>query len=142
MSHHIAYVSLSCFPLDAKLLSDILEVSVRNNERDGISGVLMYHDNLFFQILEGEEWLVQQCYDRICGDPRHSAISLILDGAIEARSFPGWLMGYVGPDEIGEHTNETMLSLAGLAAPELSGASKRGDALKLAQIMFEQFSNR
>lgn len=142
MLRHIAYVSLSCSPLDAKVLSDILEVSVRNNERDGISGVLMYHDRLFFQILEGEGRLVEQCYERICGDPRHSEISISMNETVEVRSFPDWLMGYVGPDKIGENTGGAMLSLAGLNAPELSGADKRGNALELAQIMFEQFSKR
>lgn len=142
MLRHIAYVSRSCSPLDAKFLSDILEVSVRNNERDGISGVLMYHDKLFFQVLEGEGRLVQQCYERICRDPRHSGISLALDETVEARSFPDWLMGYVGPDEISTNTSGAMLSLAGLKAPELSDADKRGHALALAQIMFKNFSKR
>ncbi|TYB83737.1 BLUF domain-containing protein [Oceaniovalibus sp. ACAM 378] len=142
MLSHIAYVSRSCSPLDAKFLSDILEVSVRNNERDGIGGVLMYHDQLFFQILEGEGRLVEQCYGRICRDPRHSGISIALDETVEARSFPDWLMGYVGPDEIGEHTGGAMLSLAGLNAPELSDGDKRGHALELARIMFKKFSKR
>jgi len=139
---HIAYVSTSCFPLDAKFLADILEVSVRNNERDAIGGVLMYHDQIFFQIIEGDGRLVEQCYERICRDPRHSGISLSLDEAAEARSFPDWLMGYVGPDEISEHTGGAMLSLAGLNAPEISDGDKYGHALELARIMFKDFSKR
>jgi hypothetical protein len=139
---HIAYVSISCSPLDAKFLADILEVSVRNNERDAIGGVLMYHDQIFFQIIEGDGRLVEQCYERICRDPRHSGISLSSDEAAEARSFPDWLMGYVGPDEISEHTGGAMLSLAGLNAPEISDGDKYGHALELARIMFKDFSKR
>jgi hypothetical protein len=65
-----------------------------------------------------------------------------LDEAAEARSFPDWLMGYVGPDEISEHTCGAMLSLAGLNAPEIFDVDKYGHALKLAQIMFKNFSSR
>lgn len=133
-------MSLSCSPLDDKFLADILEVSVRNNGRDGVGGVLMYHDQLFFQILEGPDRLVEQCYERICRDSRHSGIALSLDETVEARSFPDWLMGYVGPDEISEHTGGEILSFAGLNAPELSDGYKRGHALELARIMFKQFS--
>ncbi len=142
MFRHIAYVSLSRFPLDSKGLSDILEVSVKNNERDGISGVLMYHKNLFFQVLEGESRVVEQCYARICSDTRHSSISETLDELVEDRSFSDWLMGYVGPDEIGEHTGGAMLSLAGLKTPELDVADKRGHALELARLIFKDFTER
>ncbi len=142
MFRHIAYVSHSIVPPEANILSDILEVSRRNNERDGISGVLMYHDELFFQVLEGEDRVVEQCYERICSDPRHSGISETLNETVEVRSFTDWLMGYVGPDEIGEHTNGALLSLADLKAPEMPDADRRGYALQLARMMFKQFSER
>ncbi|MEX1663793.1 BLUF domain-containing protein [Thioclava sp. 15-R06ZXC-3] len=142
MLRHIAYVSLSRFPLETQVLSDILEVSVRNNERDGITGVLMYHDDLFFQVLEGESGVVEQCYARICRDPRHSNISETLDETVGCRSFSDWLMGYVGPDEIGEYNDGAILSLTGLKAPELSAADKRGYALELARMVFKGFAER
>ncbi len=142
MLRHIAYVSHSRTPPDEKFLSEILEVSLRNNDRDGITGVLMYHNELFFQILEGEDRVVKQCFNRILNDPRHSGISTTLDEAVGARAFPDWLMGYVGPDKIGKHTGGAMKSLACLKELELSYSDKRGHALTLAQIMFEQFSNR
>ncbi|WP_074785554.1 BLUF domain-containing protein [Roseovarius tolerans] len=142
MLRHIAYVSVSRSPLEAKTLSDILEVSVRNNERDGISGVLMYHNDLFFQVLEGESQAVEECYGRICGDPRHFGVSDAIDETVEVRSFADWVMGYVGPDEIGEYTGGSMQCLSGLKAPDFTAAEKRGHALDLAQAMFKRFSER
>ncbi len=142
MLRHIAYVSHSRTALDTKILSDILEVSRRNNDRDGITGVLMYHDELFFQILEGEDIVVKQCFNRISHDPRHSGIAATLEEPVGARSFPYWLMGYVGPDEIGTHTGGAMKSLACLKESAFPHSDRRGYALTLAKIMFEQFSKR
>ena len=127
-------------PLTAVVLTDILQESDRNNQRDNISGVLMYHSGLFFQILEGETRVVEQCYARICKDSRHSGVAETMDETVDVRSFPDWLMGYVGPDEIGEHTGGALLSLDGLKAVELSVAEKRGYALDLARAMYKQFS--
>ena len=50
MFSQLAYVSLSPLSLDETTLSDILEVSRLNNARDEITGILMYHDELFFQV--------------------------------------------------------------------------------------------
>ncbi len=61
VAYQIAYVSLSKTPLDEVLLSDVLTASKRNNTLDGISDVLMYHDQSFFQVLEGERTLVKNC---------------------------------------------------------------------------------
>ncbi|WP_092891658.1 BLUF domain-containing protein [Roseicitreum antarcticum] len=74
--YQLAYVSSSRTRLYEALLNDILTVSEKNNTRDGISGILMYHDQLFFQVLEGERTCVKNCYDRILLDPRHSAIGV------------------------------------------------------------------
>ncbi len=142
MLRQIAYVSLATSPLKPEVLSDILEVSVRNNQRDGITGVLMHHDDLFFQVLEGENPAVEQCHARISRDPRHSSISETLDETVEVRSFPDWLMGYVGPDEIGKHSDGALASLADLKAPEIPYADKRGHALNLARLVFKGFSER
>lgn len=142
MFRHIAYVSLATSPLTPEVLSDILEVSARNNERDGITGVLMHYDDLFFQVLEGESPAVEQCFSRVSKDPRHSSISVTLDETVEVRSFPGWLMGYVGPDEIGEYSDGALSSLADLNASATSSEDRRGHALNLARHVFKGFSER
>lgn len=142
MFRHIGYVSLSSSPLTPRVLSEILEASVRNNERDGITGVLMYHDNLFFQVLEGESEAVEQCYARIHVDWRHSSITESVDETVEVRSFSGWLMGYVGPDEIGDFTKGAMFSLNDLKEPEFSSEEQRGYALDLAKAVFAGFTKR
>jgi hypothetical protein len=137
MPYQLAYTSFSGLPLQETTLSDILEVSRRNNNRDEITGILMYEDRTFFQVLEGEQSAVEDCYyKRIFNDPRHCSLSLIWHGLAKRREFSDWAMGYVGPREIGRHTKDTFTSLDDLNDDETSPANSKGLALKLAQSVY------
>lgn len=140
MGYQIAYLSMSKTQLDEVLLSDILTVSIRNNTRDGISGVLMYHDQLFFQVLEGERTLVEKCYRRILRDPRHSGISLMWEDEAETIKFFSWAMGYAGPGEIGLNSGHQLASLADLSSGKDATTNDNTLALQLALQMFRSFS--
>ncbi len=140
LTYQIAYVSHSKTRLDEVLLSDILTASKQNNTRDDICGVLMYHDRLFFQVLEGERTLVKNCYRRILRDSRHSAISLMWEGEAETRAFASWAMGYAGPDDVGLHSGNQLASLADLNSREHTTANIDNIALQLARDIFRRFS--
>nr|WP_164736532.1 BLUF domain-containing protein [Pararhodobacter zhoushanensis] len=139
--HHIAYVSRSLAPLDALMLDDILDASVRNNERDGITGVLMYHDQLFFQVLEGGRQVVELCYERIKNDLRHSGVSLIWSHVVKARVFAEWAMGYAGPEEIGAYSDDSFHSLADILLGKDTVPASECVALSLARLMYKDFKD-
>jgi hypothetical protein len=132
---------LSKTRLDEALLLDILSVSKRNNTRDGVSGVLMYHDQMFFQILEGERTRAEKCYARILCDPRHSAISLMWEGEAESRTFTPWALGYAGPDEIGFDSGYQQVSLADLASGKDATMNNDSIAFQMALHIFRSFSD-
>lgn len=141
--YQLAYVSHSRSSLDPAMLTDILSVSKRNNTRDGITGVMMYHDELFFQVLEGERSLVENCYfERIRHDPRHRCLSIAWSDFAERRSFTDWAMGYAGPDEIGKHTNHSFRSLNELRNDECDRVRKRSVVLELARVVFSEFQQK
>ncbi len=74
---------------------DILESSRANNQRDGITGVLLFCNNNVVQCLEGPREAVNKTYVRIVKDKRHQN-PLILDyRVLAARSFSKWTMGYM-----------------------------------------------
>jgi hypothetical protein len=73
-------------------LGSILEVSQSNNERDGISGALMFDDLWFIQALEGDRDAVWKSVDRIRGDGRHRQLTIVNAQDIESRSFERWSM--------------------------------------------------
>ena len=94
MLHQLIYLSHA-----TKLYSDaelvrILEKSRSNNARLWITGLLLYHEGSVIQVLEGENDTVHSLYKRICHDSRHGGIILLIDGAIERRSFPDWSLGF------------------------------------------------
>src|SRR5918998_2002584 len=93
----LTYLSRNCLTGDAASLSnqvgDILAVSRRNNQRDGITGYLVSDGTWFLQILEGDHVKVTAGLVRIRFDPRHSDVMVISTRQIRTRSFPQWSMG-------------------------------------------------
>jgi hypothetical protein len=88
------YTSVASRKLPPAELKAILEVSQRNNTRDGITGMLLYEDGTFIQVLEGEDAVVESTFERISKDPRHGKILLIARLELEQRSFHDWEMGF------------------------------------------------
>jgi hypothetical protein len=110
-------------PAPAPALERILETARRENARLGVTGLLLYHDGCFFQVLEGEEADVRAVYARIARDPRHSGLILLQQTRAAARCFPEWSMGYVEADALPAGQREGFLNLAGhvgAGAPDLA----------------------
>jgi hypothetical protein len=96
----------------------------------------MHHDGLFFQILEGKEKVVEDCYNRICLDARHRAVSLIVSQPIKTRSFLGWRMRYIGPDEIGRYDRGTFADIDYLMKRQIPKSSMALQLLRSVQQFF------
>ena len=79
---------------DESVLASILESAVRRNQQNGITGMLLYGDGNFIQVLEGDEAAVDETYGRIRADLRHRNLSILLQGPIPERQFSDWSMGY------------------------------------------------
>ena len=80
-------------------LDSILASARRFNEQNGITGFLLATDKAFAQVLEGPQDNVAETYGRIVIDPRHTAVRLLVEEPIGARSFAGWAMGIAERDE-------------------------------------------
>jgi hypothetical protein len=93
----LLYVSNTSSDIAPADLDDILTASRRNNALIGISGLLLFIDGGFLQILEGEERAVRELYARITADRRHWNPRLMLDREIPQRAFPDWSMGFERP---------------------------------------------
>jgi len=63
-----------------------------NNDRDGITGILIHDHRRYLQYLEGDEVRVEATFARIAMDPRHRAIMRLHSGTISRQQFPGWAM--------------------------------------------------
>lgn len=83
-------------PLDVK---SIVQASVRNNARIGVTGALLLANGVFLQCLEGDRLAVNALYHRILLDPRHKEPAILDFGEIDARLYTGWSMGLVTATE-------------------------------------------
>ena len=76
-------------------MGQILASARRRNGEAGVTGVLIYNQRKFIQLLEGPPEGLAAIYDGyIQSDPRHRRIQVVSQGAIGRRSFGAWSMGY------------------------------------------------
>ncbi len=92
--HRIVYCSRSRLAPEAfvEQVESIIRVSIRNNRRDNVSGLLFCHDGWFLQALEGSSLAVQTALGRISADPRHEAVKVLGAGPADGRLFREWDM--------------------------------------------------
>ncbi|SEO66877.1 Sensors of blue-light using FAD [Salinihabitans flavidus] len=71
---------------------EILQIARHNNERDALTGALVYDNSTYLQWLEGGASEIRDVFGRICHDPRHSRIKLLTVQELDDRWFPDWSM--------------------------------------------------
>ena len=90
----LCYTSVACQPVTREGLRDLLRSARERNSALGVTGLLVYDDHRFIQILEGEAEAVYGIYERVKADPRHTEVELVYQGAIEQAAFAGWAMAF------------------------------------------------
>ena len=90
----LVYTSIANQKMSDDNLKDLLKKSRLKNERKNVTGMLLYLDPFFIQILEGEEAIVNESFNIIKQDSRHHKVKIIYKKPIEERSFPNWTMGF------------------------------------------------
>jgi len=91
----LIYNSAATKPLNEVELARILLSARRRNDALGVTGVLLYHEGSFLQVLEGEPQTLDPLFARISDDPRHRRVTVLLRRGVEARQFGAWSMGFV-----------------------------------------------
>lgn len=79
-------------------LMDLLHQSRRNNERNRITGMLLYKGGHFIQVIEGDEAPVTELMKIIETDIRHKNVDILRSEYIQSRDFPNWTMGFQNLD--------------------------------------------
>jgi len=87
---HLVYISSAAQAFAEADLVALLERSRRSNEAVGITGLLLYRDGNFMQVLEGEEEAVVATHART----RHRGLITLLQEPIKKRAFGEWSMGF------------------------------------------------
>uniref|UniRef100_UPI0040499369 BLUF domain-containing protein n=1 Tax=Fulvivirga sp. TaxID=1931237 RepID=UPI0040499369 len=90
----LVYNSIGNPNLTAEDKTNILNTSRDFNSKNNITGCLLYHNNQFLQILEGDKKVVQDLYLSIKRDKRHSNVNLLVEGSKKERMFSGWSVAF------------------------------------------------
>jgi hypothetical protein len=89
----LTYASRASDGISAETLTSILKTSRAHNLDVGVTGVLVFSDGIFLQVLEGGRDSVSALYNRIAQDKRHRDVVLLGYDEIAERRFAGWAMG-------------------------------------------------
>lgn len=98
MLYRIIYLSSGLKDLTSSDVKEILKKAKENNRTKNITGILLYLDKNFIQVLEGEKEDVITLYQKINLDYRHKNVIKVIEGTIEYRQFDKWDMGFVEID--------------------------------------------
>ena len=88
---HVIYTSRPTF-FDIEILDNILNTSRTNNTKWDITGNLIFHSDLFLQLLEGPPDAIDSLYQNILLDNRHTDIFKLRDEITQRRLFASWTM--------------------------------------------------
>lgn len=91
----LVYLSSAVTWFSSKELNDLLSTCRKRNAEADITGMLLYKDGNFMQVLEGEESAVRKVLARIRADLRHRGLVVIDSGHTAEREFAQWGMGFV-----------------------------------------------
>ena len=90
----ISYISAATDAMSAQGLLALLQQSRDNNADRGITGMLLYGNGTFLQVLEGDERAVDTLIAEIKKDPRHTNLKMLHRRTIERRQYSDWSMGF------------------------------------------------
>ena len=98
MLYELLYSSEASSEMTQDDLLELLEQSRTKNRFLGITGLLLYHNKEFMQLLEGEKSEVLKLWETIKKDERHFMATAIYQGPIPERGFSEWSIAFQNID--------------------------------------------
>lgn len=90
--HQLVYTSKAKPQISFKEITEINTQAKLNNKGKNLTGVLLYQDGCFIQLLEGDKTQIHETYKKISKDRRHNSVKIIVDQPVAKRHFPNWDM--------------------------------------------------
>ena len=98
MRYAICYVSTAKSNLLKDEINEILSMTEIANNQRGITGLLLYSEGNFFQIIEGEKEETERLYKDIKNDARHFNLIKVFGKEISKDSFDGYKSDFISED--------------------------------------------
>ena len=99
MRYAIVYVSSASTGLEESEIKTLLAKSVAWNNNHGLTGILLFSDGNFFQIIEGDENVIKDLFESIKQDPRHHNVLQIFGKEIHRDAYDGYKADFIATHE-------------------------------------------
>lgn len=101
---HLIYCSTASQSYSNEELAALLQQAQARNIDINVTGMLLYDNGSFFQVIEGPPETIRTLFQDISLDTRHNKVIAIIHEPIAKRSFAEWTMGYtrVSVEEVGD----------------------------------------
>jgi muconolactone delta-isomerase len=90
----IVYASEATEAFNKESLHNLLETARIRNSKLDITGLLLYEDKSFLQVIEGRPSVIKALFNKIKKDSRHKHVAKILEITSHEKSFEEWTMGH------------------------------------------------
>ena len=94
MIHFLLYTSIATIPMAKDSLKDLLAKARDYNSLNEITGMLLFKDGNFMQVIEGDETAIKSLFEKISKDSRHRDILVLKEGKLQEKMFSNWSMGF------------------------------------------------
>ncbi|MCG8673318.1 MAG: BLUF domain-containing protein [Pseudomonadales bacterium] len=100
MLSNLIYISQAVYPFSNEELVNLARQSQQHNTDKDITGMLLYKNQSFMQLLEGQEADILELMAKIKKDQRHTRIRVLFFESVKNRSMPYWSMGFYYMDDL------------------------------------------
>ena len=107
----LTYVSEPAGEMSFLGLMRLLYHSYLRNQALDITGALIFEDQKFGQVIEGQASVIDGLWEKIQKDDRHKNVKLLDRKAIARRSFVKWTMIFQGNEEIANRLPEVKAAI-------------------------------
>lgn len=98
MRYAIVYVSTASPNLEESEVGEVLSGSKSWNNQHDVTGLLLFSEGNFFQIIEGEKNVIFQLFENIKKDKRHRNIMQIFGKEIHKEAYDGYDSDFVSEE--------------------------------------------
>jgi len=136
----VAYASTAVAGLTPADIDHLLVDARAHNQLAGVTGVLLYDGQQFFQYFEGSQEGVARVYERIMASTMHVNVRVLHDGHVDQLYFSQWHMGssHAEGSVLQKLSNQQWLREAELLQEDVAEAGQGTPALRELLSFWEQ----
>jgi Sensors of blue-light using FAD len=109
----LVYVSRAkeCYQHGGKLLAELEKKAALRNQKSALTGILIFSNGYFVQMLEGDDAKLVETFERIRRDDSHTDVEMIAYENVDCKMFSSWSMNLIELHETPLETKQRVNNL-------------------------------